>query len=157
MGSGGCFQLLPGDLCPRSGMLEGVKQTWWCFPIPRCVLQPLSLQGKLLLETLIQLLELAVVMDCPSSTPQQGGKCDNISLCEITALPVSPTGVSEPSLPPSPSLRLFLGSQHEIFLLKTPFLPDFGPCLIKGAGFAGVAARRGDVESPFQSQRALLS
>lgn len=79
LGSGGCFQLVLGDLCPRSGMLEGVKQTWWCFPYPRRVLQPVSLQGKLLLETLIQILELAVVMDCPSSTPQQEGKCDNIS------------------------------------------------------------------------------
>lgn len=120
LGSGGCSQLVPGDLCPRSGMLEGVKHTWWCFPFPRHVLQPVSLQGKLLLEALIQILELAVVVDCPSSTPQQGGKCDNISPCEITAVPLSARAQSEPSLPPSPSLRLFLGSQHEIFLLKPP-------------------------------------
>lgn len=92
LGSGGCFQLAPGDLCPTSGMLEGVKQTWWCFPFPRIVQQPGSLQGKLLLETLIQILELAVVMDCPSSTPQHRGKRDNISPCEITALPPSTLG-----------------------------------------------------------------
>lgn len=115
LGSGGCSQLVPGDLCPRSGMLEGVKPFTGLVvvPFPRRVLQPVSLEGKPLLEALIQLLELAVVVDCPPSAPHQREKRDNIS-------PPTVQGVSEPSLPPSPPLRLFLGSQHEIFLLKTP-------------------------------------
>lgn len=83
LGSGGCSQLVPGDLCPGSGMLEAVKPftDLLVVPFPRRVLQPVSLEGKLLLETLIQLLELAVALDCP----HQQGKCDNISPCEITA------------------------------------------------------------------------
>lgn len=57
-------------------MLEGVKPFMGLVvvPFPRRVLQPVSLEGKLLLEALIQLLELAVVVDRPPSAPHQRGK-----------------------------------------------------------------------------------
>lgn len=92
-------------------MLEGVKQAWWWFPFPRRVLQPVSLEGKLLLETLIQILELAVILDCPSRPPEQQGKWDNISPCEITADVLSARAHrGEGALPASqPSLQAFFG------------------------------------------------
>lgn len=57
-------------------MVEGVKPFTGLVvvPFPRRVLQPVSLEGELLLEALIQLLELAVVVDRPPSAPHQRGK-----------------------------------------------------------------------------------